>query len=57
MVDVESLVVVHGGDSHAVLHVFSQKTVVHHVELERIVQLDVHVAHQCRPYVLEGSHH
>lgn len=53
MVDVEPLVVVHGRDSHAVLHVFRQKTTVHHVEVKSVVELDVHVAHQCSPYTLE----
>lgn len=57
MVDVEPQVIVHGRDSHAVLHVFRQKTAVHHVEVKSVVQLDVHVALQCRPYRLEKSQH
>lgn len=52
MVDVEPQVIVHGGDSHAILHVFGQKTVVHHVEVECVVQLNIHVAHQGRTYAL-----
>lgn len=48
MVDVEPQVIVHGRDGHAILHVFGQKTMVHHVVVKSVVQLDVHVAHQCR---------
>lgn len=55
MVDVEPQVVVHGSDSHVVLHVFGQKAAVYHVEVKSVVQLDVHVAHQCRPYSLGKS--
>lgn len=55
MVDVEPQVAVHGSESHVILHVFGQKTAVHHVEAKSIVQLDVHVAHQCRPHSLGKS--
>lgn len=57
MVDVEPQVIVHGGGSHVVLQVFGQKTAVHHVVVKSVVQLDVHVAHQCRPYSLGKSQH
>lgn len=57
MVDVESQVVVHGGDGHVVLHVFGQKSVVDHVEVKRVVELDVDVAHQSSSYRLRISQH
>lgn len=55
MVDVEPQSIVHGGESHVVLHVFGQKTLVYHVEVESVVQLDVHVALQGRAYNLGKS--
>lgn len=57
VVDVESQVVVHGGDGHVVLHVFGQKSVVDHVEVKRVVELDVDVAHQSSSYRLRISQH
>lgn len=57
MVDVEPQAIVHGRDTHVILHVFGKKTVVHHVEVKSVVQLDVHVAHQGRPYSLGKSQH
>ena len=50
-------VIIHGSDSHVILHVLGQKTTVHHVEVEGIVHLDVHIALQGRPYALRKSEH
>lgn len=55
MVDVEPQSIVHGGETHVVLHVFGQKTLVYHVEVESIEQLYVHVALQGRTYSLGKS--
>lgn len=55
MVDVEPQSIVHGGESHVVLHVFGQKTLVYHVEVESVVQLDVYIALQGRTYSLGKS--
>lgn len=57
MVDVQPQVVVHGSESHVVLHVFGQNAAVHHMEVKRVVQLDVHVAYQCRPHSLGKPQH
>lgn len=55
MVDVEPQSIVHGGESHVVLHVFGQKTLVYHVEVESVVQLNVHVALQGRAHSLGNT--
>lgn len=57
MVNVEPQVIVHGSGRHAILHVFGQKTMVHHVEVKSVVKLDVHIALQRIPYNLEKSQH
>lgn len=53
MADVEILVVVHGPDSHVVPQVFSEETSVNHVEMKSVVHLNVNVAQQTIPYVLQ----
>lgn len=57
VVDVELLVAVHGSDTHAVLHVFGQQPVVDHVEVQSVVQFNVHVVDQGGSYVLWRSQH
>lgn len=53
MADVQILVVVHGPDSQVVPQVFREKTSVDHVEMKSIVHLNVDVAQQTIPYILQ----
>lgn len=53
MADVELPVVVHGLDSHVVPQVLSEKSSVDHVELKSVVHLNVNVAKQTIPCILQ----
>lgn len=53
MADVELPLIVHGTDSHVVPQVFSEKTSVDHVEMKSIVHLNVNVAQQTIPCILQ----
>lgn len=52
MIDEQVQVVVHGGGGHSVLEVFGEETLVDHVVVKSIVQLDVHIAHQSISHLL-----
>lgn len=52
VVDDKLKIVVHGGDLHAVPQVFGQKTLVGHVIMESVIELNIHIVLQGAPYTL-----
>lgn len=55
VVDVHVKVLVHGGEGGAMLQVVGGQPAVHHVVVEGVEQLDVHVAHQSVQDLLQGE--
>lgn len=55
MVDVDVEVLVHGGEGGSVAELLGGQPAVHHVVVEGIQKLDVHVAHQSVQDLLQHS--